>query len=148
MQSSVEAPTPARTTRVPAWASPAVVGVGALAACVLVTVHDPNVKGSYGFCPFKVVTGLDCPGCGLMRGTHALFTGQIARALDHNIFLPAVFVLAIVAYGRWVGRCLGRDIPRWQPPPWAIVGLSMLILGFWVVRNLGGPFDYLAATAG
>ena len=131
-----------------AWANPLAMGVGALAACVLVTVHDPNQEGSYGFCPFKAVTGWDCPGCGLMRGSHAVFTGNFTRALDHNIFLPLVFAAMIFGYVRYVRRSLGHDVPRYNPPAWLIAGFSVLVLGFWVVRNLGGPFAYLDSAAG
>jgi hypothetical protein len=142
----VEAPTTAGTTARP-WLTPALVGVGALAACAVVTVRDPNQSGSYGFCPFKATTGLDCPGCGMMRASHALFTGDVARMFDHNLFLPLVLVAGVLGYVRWFRRSLGRDVRPIAAPPWAIVGLGVVVFGFWVARNLGGPFDFLASGA-
>jgi Protein of unknown function (DUF2752) len=130
-----------------AWVTPAVVGAAALGACVLLAVRDPNQPGSYGACPFKAMTGLDCPGCGMLRGTHALFTGHPGRALDHNIFLPLIFVLGIVGYVRWARRSLGHPVRERRVPPWLIVAGGVVALTFWVVRNLGGPFDYLASDA-
>src|SRR5262245_60026021 len=47
----------------PAWLTPVLVGGLALIGCVVLAVRDPNERGSYGLCPFKAVTGLDCPGC-------------------------------------------------------------------------------------
>jgi hypothetical protein len=129
------------------WLGPLALGVGVLGACVLLAVRDPNQPGSYGACPFKALTGLDCPGCGMMRGTHALFTGHPGRALDHNIFLPVIFALGVVGYVRWVRRSLGHDVPDRRPPPWFMLGAAIVVLTFWVVRNLGGPFDYLRSTA-
>jgi Protein of unknown function (DUF2752) len=129
------------------WLNPAIVGIGALGACVLLAVRDPNQRGSYGLCPFKAATGLDCPGCGMLRGTHALLTGHPGRALDHNIFLPIVLALGIVGYVRWVRRSMGLPVTERHAPPWLIVTGAIVVLGFWVVRNLGGPFDYLASSA-
>jgi hypothetical protein len=122
------------------------VGAGALAACAVVAVRDPNESGSYGYCPFKAVTGLDCPGCGMMRGAHALFTGDPARMLDHNIFLPLVLLAGVVGYVRWFRRSLGHAVRPLPYPPWAIVSVAVVVFGFWLVRNLGGPFEYFAST--
>lgn len=129
------------------WLRPTLVGVGALAACALVAVRDPNQSGSYGFCPFKATTGLDCPGCGMMRASHALFTGDVTRMFDHNLFLPLVLAAAVFGYVRWFRHSVGHVVRPLAVPPWAIVGLAVMVFGFWVARNLGGPFDFLASSA-
>jgi hypothetical protein len=126
--------------------SPLAVGILALGGCVLLAVRDPNESGSYGACPFKAVTGLDCPGCGVLRGTNALLTGDPARALDHNIFLPVVIVLGVIGYVRWVRRSLGHHVEERSVPRWLMLAGAGVLLGFWVVRNLGGPFEYLASS--
>lgn len=41
-------------------------------------------------CPFKKLTGLDCPGCGLQRSIVALLKGDIVGAFK---FYPPTFVL-------------------------------------------------------
>ena len=43
------------------------VGVGALGGLAYIARFDPNRAGHYPLCPFKFVTGLDCPGCGTLR---------------------------------------------------------------------------------
>jgi hypothetical protein len=35
-------------------------------------------------CPFKILTGIDCPGCGLTRGSLCVLSGQWKRALSYN----------------------------------------------------------------
>ena len=132
----------------PLWFQPVLIGLVGLAACVVLAVRDPNVSNSYGICPFKAMTGgLDCPGCGIMRGTHALLNGQVGRAVDHNIFLPFVLGAIVVGYIRWFRRSTGHEIERISTPRWAMISACVLILGFWLLRNIGGPFDYLDSEA-
>lgn len=38
-------------------------------------------------CPFKLITGLNCPGCGIQRAIHALLHGEIKEALHYNYYL-------------------------------------------------------------
>lgn len=38
-------------------------------------------------CPFKLITGLSCPGCGIQRAIHALFHGRVEEAISYNYFL-------------------------------------------------------------
>jgi hypothetical protein len=131
-----------------AWLTPATVGLGALAVCAVVAVRDPNAQGSFGACPFKSLTGWDCPGCGMMRGTHALLNGDPLRAVEHNALLPLVLVAIVVGYVGWTARTIGRPLRGWQPKPWMVVGGSLGVLVFWLVRNLGGPFAFLSSSAG
>ncbi len=48
-------------------------------------------------CPMKVLTGWDCPFCGLLRGTHALLRGNISEALSYNLLLPLILILLAAA---------------------------------------------------
>jgi len=38
-------------------------------------------------CPFKLITGLSCPGCGIQRAIHALMHGEIKEAIHYNYYL-------------------------------------------------------------
>ncbi|MEJ7601201.1 MAG: DUF2752 domain-containing protein [Kofleriaceae bacterium] len=56
-------------------------------------------------CPWRIVTGLNCPFCGMTRATIAMARGDFATALDLHPLAPLVLVghvvlLAIVAAGR------------------------------------------------
>jgi len=61
-------------------------------------------------CPFKLNTGLPCPGCGFTRGTLALFRGDWRQALSYHPFtplvLPALLLLTVAALApeRWRER--------------------------------------------
>lgn len=38
-------------------------------------------------CPFKLITGLSCPACGIQRAIHALIHGKYLEAISYNYFL-------------------------------------------------------------
>nr|WP_081710923.1 DUF2752 domain-containing protein [Prevotella nigrescens] len=52
-------------------------------------------------CPFKLITGLQCPGCGLQRALHALLQGNILEAIHYNYFFlfagPYIFLFGVRA---------------------------------------------------
>ena len=88
-------------------------------------------------CPFRAVTGLLCPGCGVTRLCLALLRGDWAAAWQANpillLLLPVLAVLLIRTALRYVreGGAIG---PKWESGlVWAMVGL----LAAWgVARNL------------
>ena len=54
-------------------------------------VFDPSENGFFPRCPFLLLTGWQCPGCGSQRAIHALLHLDIMEALRMN----ALFVLAL-----------------------------------------------------
>lgn len=48
-------------------------------------------------CPFKMLTGLPCPGCGGTRAFYALTKGKILEAIYTNPLSVLVTVLAVIA---------------------------------------------------
>jgi hypothetical protein len=119
--------------------------VAALAGSAYVFAVDPNLAAGYPPCPLKVLTGLDCPGCGGLRCAHALMEGDVAAAFDQN--LMAVILLPLAAL--WLGMLIVR---RWRSdsgPPLRsertlrlqrifTVSIIVAVVIFTVVRNLPG----------
>lgn len=88
-------------------------------------------------CPFRAVTGLQCPGCGVTRLCVALLRGDLAAAWQANpvllLLLPALAALLLRTAVRYVreGRTAG---PRWEG---AVTWAMIAVLAVWgVVRNL------------
>jgi hypothetical protein len=48
-------------------------------------------------CPFKYVTGIDCPGCGFQRSVLALLQGDLHKSF--SLYPPAIPLLIFFAYG-------------------------------------------------
>lgn len=53
-------------------------------------------------CPFKLLTGWSCPGCGIQRAVHALLNWHLGEAFAYNYFFVISIpysVIVCVAYG-------------------------------------------------
>jgi hypothetical protein len=100
---------------------------------------DPAAGGVWPPCPSRLLFGIDCPGCGGLRGTHDLLHGDVVGALDHNILLPAILAVIAVMLGMWMLPLVGRPARAAHPPRWAIVAAALLVAVFTVVRNLPVP---------
>jgi hypothetical protein len=119
-------------------ALPGVVGIATLALTAYVAVVDPNQPGHFPVCPTFALTGLYCPGCGMLRATHDLTHGDIAGAMQRNPLAPFLLAAMLALYVLWVvSRWTGRPV-RWTPgrwTPWLLVGGFVL---FTVARNVPG----------
>ena len=112
----------------------AVVGLGYLGAV------DPNQPGHYPLCPTQALFGVDCPGCGLLRGTHDLVTGDVAGAVDHNVLLLVIVPLVAILWSRWLvrswrGTSQAVTYAQFRRRNAVMVGSLALVLIFGVVRN-------------
>jgi hypothetical protein len=116
-------------------AAPVAAGAVLAAGCVALAVIDPS--GGPTLCPFRAVTGLDCPGCGGTRAAHALLTGHLATAVDFN--LVAVIALPFLAWTlfTWLTHAFGGSRLRTVTlsTRWTWIALAAVV-AFWIVRNL------------
>lgn len=64
----------------------------------LLYVLDPVQHKFMPKCIFKLLTGLDCPGCGFQRAVHALLHGHFLQALRYNLFFAVAipYLLALL----------------------------------------------------
>ncbi|MER7467012.1 DUF2752 domain-containing protein [Streptomyces sp. NPDC097981] len=102
------------------------------AVAVVVGLVDPTRPGRFPRCPFRALTGLDCPGCGSLRALHQLVHGNVPAAADYNLLLVVLLPCAVVV---WLRVVTGRTSRRVLPPWWPRVVLVVVVL-WTVVRNL------------
>ncbi len=110
-------------------------GTGAVVAGALTYIGlvDPHRPGSlFPVCPFKLVTGWDCPGCGGLRMTHDVLHGDFAAAVMDNVFL-LVGIPLLAAWVLW-RRKQHRKVVTW----WAGAAVIVAAVAWTVVRNLPG----------
>jgi hypothetical protein len=123
-----------------------VAGVTAMtAASGVVAYFDPSTHSFLPVCPLYALTGFACPGCGLTRGFHALFHGDVLMALDYNALIP----LWVVIFGyAWLSLVLlavrGKGLPMSPLKPKFLFGFMIVLLLFGVIRNIPvWPFTFL-----
>lgn len=115
--------------------------VGTVAALTYLGAVDPNESGHYPLCPTKALLGVDCPGCGLLRGTHDLVTGNVSGALDHNFMLVAIVPIAIALWIAWLRRAwrgtrAAVTYEQFRRRNGLMISALVVLLAFGVVRNL------------
>ena len=129
--------TAARLNRPAGVRAPWVAGAGAAAFAAALLARDPHQYGAWGYCPFLLVTGVPCPGCGGLRATHDLLSGDLRAALGSNAYAVLTAVLAATAYAAWVIAALRGRRPAWADRlPTLMLWWGVGLLAFGVLRLL------------
>jgi hypothetical protein len=122
--------------QLPGWVAPTAVGLAGVGLCASLLVVDPNQPGSYGLCPFRLLTGLDCPGCGTLRSIHAMLGGDLWRAVDHNLLTVVLLPVLVAVWLRWLTSSRSGRAQLPAAPTWFGYGVAVAALVFWFARNL------------
>lgn len=103
---------------------------GALGYIGLVDPHKPD--SVFPICPFRLLTGWNCPGCGALRMTHDVLHGDLTAAINDN----ALLLVGIPLLAGWVllRRHSGKS-PMTLPAAATVV---ITLFAWTVVRNLPG----------
>ena len=100
---------------------------------------DPTTTHFFPVCPLYAITGFACPGCGLTRGFHALFHGDVVTALDFNALIPVwAVILSYVFVSLILQAVRGKGLPMWPTNPRFMWVFMIVLLVFGILRNL--PF--------
>lgn len=85
----------------------AILIVAALAVTVIVVIYGTLNPAETPFprCPFLLLTGWQCPGCGSQRAIHALLHGNLLQAWNYN----AALVCSIPLLSLMVFAALNRE---------------------------------------
>lgn len=125
-------------TRLRLWRLAAALAV--VGAVAWLFVVNPTGGGWAPQCPFRLVTGLSCPGCGFQRAMHAALHGRWAEAAGYNLFLTlALPYLALVFTAEYLMRGQRRDrFLRVIAGPPALAVYVALFIAWGIVRNVLG----------
>jgi len=102
-------------------------------------IYNPILDVFFPKCPFFVITGFKCPGCGSQRAIHYLLNFDISKAINENVLLVLSIPYILTGFVfesvlepsdkilKWRKRLFGQR---------AIIIIVAIIVAFWVVRNL------------
>ncbi len=103
----------------------------------VVAYFNPAASAFFPICPFHALTGYSCPGCGLTRGFHSLFHGDILSALTYNVMLPVYLVIFLyigVSFLLIVFRGRGFNVAKFSPK--LVYAFFIASFVFVVLRNI------------
>ena len=91
-------------------------------------------------CPFRSLTGVPCPGCGMTRLADAVVHGRIGEAASADLAGVALLgVLAVVAVTYLVQVVIRKhEPPGWLRSPLLLVGLVALLAAHWATTIVTG----------
>jgi len=96
---------------------------------VLVDPHNPH--SLFPLCPFKALTGWNCPMCGGLRMLHDVLHADLAAAVADNVFL----LVGLPMLAAWI-------LPRRRQHPVlpipAVLTVAAAAIAWTVLRNLPG----------
>lgn len=89
-------------------------------------------------CPFHLITGCDCPGCGMQRSVFSLLRGDLSASLDHHPagLLVVAFVLILAIHLKVQHRYTRRALDV------VLVAVVLISLVQYAVRWMHGELCY------
>jgi len=121
--------------------APLALGAAGATVAAALLLRDPHHSGSWGNCPFLLVTGQPCPACGGLRATRDLLTGDWWAALSSNAYVVLTVVAGVIGYAAWLAAALRGHRPAWARH------LSTLVVWWGIGLAVFGVARYLPALS-
>ncbi|HET9829654.1 MAG TPA: DUF2752 domain-containing protein [Nocardioidaceae bacterium] len=117
--------------------APVVLAGAVLSLSLLLHLRDPHRGGSWGYCPWLLLTGTYCPGCGGLRAVNDLTHGDLGGAASSNLLLLVSAPFVVAWWSRWTRdrwRGVRRSVDSRRQVRLAVLFVA-LALCFAVLRN-------------
>jgi len=106
------------------------------AGAVYLYLFEPGKSGFFPACPFRMLTGFNCPGCGSTRGLHRLLHGDVVAAFEFNPLLIISLPFLLYALTRYTSAALHGQPLNWNRLNARYIStLIVVIISFWIFRN-------------
>ena len=114
----------------------AVVGLVVIVGATVYYAFDPATT-PFPRCPFLMLTGWQCPGCGSQRAIHALLHFDFVAAWRYNAMLVlSIPYLVLLLVAEWLGRRGQGHLYRVLNSEVMIWCYFALVVGWWILRNV------------
>tara|TARA_B110000046_G_C12846842_1_gene336015 strand:+ start:44 stop:490 length:447 start_codon:yes stop_codon:yes gene_type:complete len=76
--------------------------VGALAILaipylIMIQSENNNIETAQSLCPFKMLTGFPCPGCGITKSLIFFYEGDFLKSIYYHIFGPFTVLFSVIS---------------------------------------------------
>ena len=99
---------------------------------------DPADYLFFPKCPFLMITGFECPGCGSQRAIHDLLHFRISDAFNQNAIVP--IALPYIFLGIYLDLFGGKEkfprLERFFFGKWAGIIVIIIFISYWILRNI------------
>ncbi len=135
----------------------ALVLLGVLSCMAIYAAINPESSVLFPKCPFHLLTGLECPGCGSQRALHCVLNGHFGQAAHYNILtvlaIPYIGLYAALEFTEYLIRpdkdsgrrkrmishaLLMTENLLYRGPAVRIILVTVLL--FWILRNFTPAF--------
>jgi hypothetical protein len=112
--------------------------VALLAGGILYYRFDPLSSPVFPKCPFLLLTGWKCPGCGSQRAIHELLHLDVFTAFSRNALLVCSLPYLLLLTAAQVVRYFvpASTFPARIQRPFIIRSYLAFVVLFWITRNL------------
>lgn len=110
--------------------------VGVTTVILLYAFHDPTHSYLAPKCPVFLLTGWECPACGIQRALHSILCGEWGSALRYNPFLCLSIPYALaVMWGAWGKGRIAEKCYRFAFHRYTLWAYIAIFFGWWIFRN-------------
>jgi uncharacterized membrane protein YoaK (UPF0700 family) len=116
----------------------AIIWLGLAAGAVFLFFFNPSSPSNQFFpqCPFRLVTGWQCPGCGSTRAFYQLLHLHPIAAFKFNPLMVLTLPFLVFVFLRFTRNAIrGKTERPLSIPPIYFWSWFALLLFFWVFRN-------------
>lgn len=104
--------------------------------CILIS-HGflAGISAIHFMCPFRVILGIYCPGCGCTRAVHFLLRLDIISSVRSNPSILLMCIAIAMWYAELVFKTFGKDIKLFPRNRNFYFVIAVLLLIFYIARN-------------
>lgn len=105
---------------------------------IILYFFNPESTVWFPKCPFKLLTGYDCPACGVQRCAYHVFHFNFAEAFHYNPFLVVSLpYAALLIWVTWiVSQNRATNLRRFCYHPIVVRTYMVLTVFWWIARNI------------
>ncbi len=105
---------------------------------IIYFLYDPSESAFFPKCPWYLLTGTQCPSCGIQRFLFQLLHGNLLEAFLLNPFLMISLPYATLAVlGKWYNyKGIFNSINRFVYHRYTLTAYILLFFTWWILRNI------------
>jgi Protein of unknown function (DUF2752) len=117
-----------------------------LAIPLFLSYHNAgnHLETDQSFCPFKMLTGFPCPGCGITKSLVYFYEGDVIKSVSYHILGPFVIAFAMITVAVLAAELITQKeyFSQWLYNKKLAYGLGIFLgiyhlirLGYFVMNN-------------